>query len=378
MKSWSAALVLLLSVVSWGLAAPAAEAASDDRAPVLHRPGQAGTSVVFTGRARPRAKVRLQVRSPSAWATVGRDRASRGGRFRIVVATADRRRTFRAVSAGRTSKTYDVASTPAVAVPASKPVGSDACGPLVTRPGGGTYQCTLVDDFDGSAVDRGLWHVMDKVSEGAACMVDTPQTVAVHSGALHLTVRPAASADQCPLRPDGTRAEFVTGSVNTFWKWSQQYGRFEARMRSQAVPFAGPQEAFWLWPDIRYSTDLTWPASGEIDIAETYAAHPNLAIPFLHYTGNDNGGPVPGLNTAWNCAAARGQWHTYALEWTADQLVISVDGRECLRNTTGGASFRKRFIMAFSQLLTPSGANQFLPGDLSPTTLDVDYVKVWR
>ncbi|TNM36672.1 glycoside hydrolase family 16 protein [Nocardioides albidus] len=256
--------------------------------------------------------------------------------------------------------------------------GTDPCGPRIRRAAGGYYQCSLVDNFDGSTLDSQLWHVMDGSSEGEACTANSSDTVVVAGGTLRLTARPVASADQCPVRPDGTRAAYVTGSVNTFWKWSQQYGRFEARMKSPVASAAGPHEAFWLWPDIRYSTDATWPASGEIDIAETYAAHPDLAIPFLHYTSNDNGGPVPGLNTSWSCFAQRGQWHTYVLEWTAAKLVIKVDGNTCLTNTAGAASFRKPFIMAFSQLLDDSGANKMVSAAAVPTTLEVDYVKVWR
>ena len=111
---------------------------------------------------------------------------------------------------------------------------------------------------------------------------------------------------------------YVAGMVTTYRLFSQQYGRFEARIKNTATTAPGLQEAFWLWPDDRYTTATTGRAAGEIDIAETYSQYPNLAIPFLHYTVDDNGGPVPGLNTAWNCAAKRGVYNTYALEWTAD------------------------------------------------------------
>ncbi len=371
-------VLVMMCLVAWGLAAPAA-AAGGRKAPALDKPRQGGTSLVFTGQARPRASVRLQVRARTGWKAVGRDRASRRGTFRITLGTPTRPRHYRVVSEGRTSRARAVEPVPAAApTAAAKPKPTDACGTVLDRPGGGSYQCSFVDQFDGAALDERFWHVMDGTSTGAACMVDTPQTVAVSGGSLRLTARPAARADQCPLRKDGTRASYVTGSVNTFWKWSQQYGRFEARMKSQAVSFAGPQEAFWLWPDTRYSSDTTWPASGEIDIVENYAAYPHLAIPFLHYTWNDNGGAKHGLNTAWDCLAPRGQWHTYALEWTAERLTISVDGKTCLTNTAGATSFRKRFIMSFSQLLSGSGVNTFLGGALPPTTLEVDYVKVWK
>ncbi|MDQ6522649.1 glycoside hydrolase family 16 protein [Nocardioides sp. LHD-245] len=255
----------------------------------------------------------------------------------------------------------------------------DACGPRVRRPNLiGFYKCTFVDQFDGTALDSRYWHVMDGPSGSLACNLDNPQTVSVGSGVLRLTARPSGGAAACPSRADGSRAPYATGAVNTFWKWSQQYGRFEARMKSDVARGPGAHEAFWLWPDVRYSSDAFWPASGEIDIVETYAAYPDLAIPFLHYSWNDNGGARHGLNTAWNCAATRGQWHTYALEWTAYKLIIKVDGKTCLINTDGAASFRKRFIMAFSQLVSDTGVNKITSSSVLPSTLEVDYVKVWQ
>lgn len=267
--------------------------------------------------------------------------------------------------------------TAKVAKPAAAPA-TDACGPRKKRPGGGYYTCTFADDFDGWTLDPTYWHVMENATSGAACYVNSPDTVAVSDGQLHLTARPATDPATCPARANGTRPSYMTGAVNTFWKWSQQYGRFEVRMKSPVASGAGPHEAFWLWPDTRYSSDANWPASGEIDVAETYAAYPTLNIPFLHYSWNDNGGPRPGLNTSWSCLALRGQWHTYVLEWTASKLTISVDGLTCLTNSKGASSFRKPFIMALSQLVDDTGVNAIQDGSALPSTMDVDYVKVWQ
>ncbi|GAA3672977.1 hypothetical protein GCM10022237_35750 [Nocardioides ginsengisoli] len=374
--------LLLTCMAALALTVPQAQAAGH-KSPALDRPTHHGASVVFTGRATPRSKVRLQVRAKAGWKSLAARKADSRGAFKIAVSAPRRLTSYRVISQGQASVAKRVAPpAAAAAAPApsatAKPAPTDACGTLVARAGGGTYSCTFVDNFDGSALNRDSWHVMDGTTSGAACMVDSPRTVAVSGGALHLTALPATDATTCPLRTDGTRASYMTGSVNTFWKWSQQYGRFEVRMKSQAVAGPGAQEAFWLWPDTRYASDATWPASGEIDVVENYSAYPTLAIPFLHYTANDNGGPVPGLNTAWNCLAPRGQWHTYLLDWSADRLSISVDGKTCLTNTKGAASFRKRFIMSFSQLLSSTGANTYLGTPILPVTLDVDYVKVWR
>ena len=156
---------------------------------------------------------------------------------------------------------------------------------------------------NGSALDRTKWVPQTNFVNGSptryACYVDDPAVVSVSGGSLRLSVKDAGVPVTCPA---GLSSTYAAGQVSTFYKFSQRYGRFEARMKVPAATQPGLQEAFWLWPDVRYHDTSTWPLSGEIDIVETYSQHPTLAIPFLHYSA-DSGGPQPGLNTAWNCAA---------------------------------------------------------------------------
>lgn len=254
---------------------------------------------------------------------------------------------------------------------AAPPGRGDACGARVAKPTGGWWSCTLADGFDGSALDTRIWTALRQPGPaGGACNVDDPRTVRVADGTLQLTVRPATGDLACPARGDGSRNSYASASVSTYYKWSQQYGRFEARLKVAPTDQPGLHEAFWLWPDARDGV----PNGTEIDIVETYSDHPDLAIPYLHY-GIDS--PNPGVNTAWHCTTTRGEFHTYTLEWTADRLEILVDGRSCLVNTAGAGWFRKRFIMSFTQLLG-AGANAYDGRAPLPATMEVDYVKVWK
>jgi beta-glucanase (GH16 family) len=134
----------------------------------------------------------------------------------------------------------------------------------------------------------------------------------------------------------------------------------------------GLQEAFWLWPDDRYSTGM-WPAAGEIDIAELYSRYSSYVIPYLHYGWS---GPKSGVNTAM-CPAERGTYNTYTLTWTPDRLEIEVNGNSCLVNTSGDQAFQKPYIVAFTQALGV-GANRLRWNTPMPATLAVDYIRVWR
>lgn len=255
-------------------------------------------------------------------------------------------------------------------------VRGDACGSAVWKDDDTRWRCTFVDGFAGDQLNRDTWVPQTQMLSGSGsalgCYADDPSTVSVAGGTLRLSVRRAPEPVACA----GQVVPYISGSVSTFYTFSQQYGRFEARIKVAATDQPGLHEAFWLWPDVRVPSSDLWPAAGEIDIAETYSAHPGLAIPFLHYTFFDNGGPVPGLNTAWDCAAERGAWNTYTLTWTATRIEIVVNGRTCLVNTSGDRAFNKPYILALTQALGSVG-NGYTGSAPMPATMQVDYVKVW-
>ena len=304
------------------------------------------------------------------WIRVKRVRANRTGVFTTTVPKTGRWQRYRA------------AAGPAKSVPRRVPAASDradACGIRPQKADGSYWTCTLAENFTGSELNREVWMPQTYFRSGSdttwACYLDHPSVLSVHDGALHLTVRKLPVPLPCP----GWRfalTPYVAGSVATYRLFSQQYGRFEARIMNTATAAPGLQESFWLWPDDRYNTEQ-WPAAGEIDIAETYSQFPARAVPYLHYTENDNGGPIDGVNTAWDCTAYRGVFNTYTLQWTATRLEIWVNGKSCLVNTSGDRAFRKPYIIALTQLLG-TGDNEYDGRAPLPATTTVDYVKVWK
>lgn len=349
--------------------------------PTLQAPVQVREGVVrLAGRVRAARRVVLQRRVHGRWSHVRRVRV-RDHRFVTRVRARSRAQRVRVVAGGRRSQVRVVrpfAASPAR--PTARPP-ADACGVRPAKADGSWWSCTLAEDFDGTALDREVWTPQTVFATGErlgrhACYRDHADNVAVSDGALHLTVREEAIPVGCLLREWGP-TPYSAGMVTTYHRFSQRYGRFEARIRSTATSAPGLQEAFWLWPDDRQDIPVLWPEAGEIDISETYSHYPELSIPFLHYTANDNGGPVPGLNTAWNCRAVRGVYTTYTLEWTADRIAIHVDGRPCLVNTSGDPAFDRAYIISLTQALGV-GRNAHTGGAPLPATMDVDYVRVWE
>lgn len=261
-------------------------------------------------------------------------------------------------------------------------VTSDACGKRPLKADGSRWACTFVDEFNGTALDRTKWVPQTTgfttgTAQVHACYVDDPANIAVSGGSLNLTVRKLPQPVTCASGPALAPSPYTSGSVSTYHLFSQQYGRFEARIKVAATRSPGLQETFWLWPDDRVASTTYWPAAGEIDIVETYSVYPDLGIPFLHYTAWDNWGPVPGTNTAWNCVVARGVFNTWTLEWTPAQLKILVNGRTCLVNNSGDSAFKKPYIAAFTQALGAVG-NVYDGRAPMPATMNVDYLRVWK
>ena len=376
-------VVTLVGVVVAGLLAVPSEAA---RLQVrLYEPRLvAPDTAVLKGRVTGRDAVVIQrfARARDRWIRVRSVPANRKGYFRTKV-RATRTATWYRARAGRAVSARRLVQSPTPPSPPKPPelVPADACGPQPKKADGTYWSCTLAENFGGTELNRSIWRPKVGFKAGSLtgmpCYIDDPRVISVHDGALHLSVRHVP----VPLLPciglNVLPTAHIAGGVSTYRLFSQQYGRFEARYKNTPTNQVGLHEAFWMWPDDRQLSLTLWPAAGEIDIAETYSQYPDLSVPFLHYTWNDNWGPKPGLNTAWDCVAKRGVYNTYTLEWTPTRLKILVNGKTCLVNTSGDPAFQKPYILALTQMLG-TGPNAYDGRAPLPATMSTDYVKVWE
>jgi beta-glucanase (GH16 family) len=350
------------------------ESAEAATAPTVSLHQLSTTLMGVSGRtARVAPRVRIDRYTRSGWVVVRRTRAHAHRYATSVSMAAGTAATFRVVSYRRSRKFV-------IQMPASRTAAKtsyDACGARPLKADGTAWSCTFDDEFAGTSLNRAKWVPQTSFVSGSAdaysCYLDDPSTVNVANGTLNLTVHKVATAVSCGMP---TPTNYVSGMVSTYHLFSQQYGRFEARIRNTATTGPGLHEAFWLWPDDRYASALSWPDAGEIDVSETYSYYSMLSIPFLHYSA-DAGGSQPGVNTAWDCTATRGQWTTYTLEWSATRLSILVNGKLCLSNTSADSAFAKPYIAALTQGLG-EGANALTSSTPIPATMNVDYVRVWR
>ena len=261
--------------------------------------------------------------------------------------------------------------SPAQAVTASPTLTQIGCSTFPRLADGKTWSCTFDDEFSGTRLDRTKWAVnTDYFATGGqsgdhACYLNDPSVVSVSGGALHLSVRTVATPVSCMGLP---ATNYVAGSVSTYHLFSQEYGRVEIRARDAVEPTGAVNATYWMWPDDRY-TAINWPTTGEMDIAQNYSVDGANTYPFLHYSTDQ----WLWGSTVAQCAAPRGQWNTYDLQWDSTQVNIYVNGQLCLHNESGDPAFNERYIVALTQALdTPTSGTVF------PVTSDIDYVRVWK
>ncbi|MCW3017027.1 MAG: hypothetical protein JWO02_4119 [Solirubrobacterales bacterium] len=275
------------------------------------------------------------------------------------------------------------ARTAPTAPPAST---APSCGATISKSTGGSWQCTFADEFGGSALDAGKWIAQQTATSGytsglTACFVDSPNNISVSNGTLNLTARKEAAPFTCTNPYSNFTTQYTSGMVSTYGNFSQAYGRFEVRAKMPAATVAGLQEALWLWP-VNATKYGSWPASGEIDIAEVFSSYPDRAIPYIHY----NTAMIDTRMTNTSCLlSSLSAFHTYAVEWTTTQIKIIYDGATCLVNYWNPAwplmkpqPFDQPFIVALTQALG-IGDNAFDPAKTPlPATTQIDYVRVWK
>jgi len=168
---------------------------------------------------------------------------------------------------------------------------------------------------------------------------------------------------------------YTSGRILTADKFTQTYGRFEARIQ---VPRGnGIWPAFWmLGNDIG---SVGWPNSGEIDIMENIGREPNVLHGTVHGPGYSGGGGIGGSRTVG--APLADAFHTYAVDWSPNLIVWYLDGAEYFRVTPANINgnrwvFDHPFFMILNVAVggnwpgNPDGSTQF------PQRMVIDYVRV--
>ena len=246
------------------------------------------------------------------------------------------------------------------------------------------------DEFDGTSLDPARWGKEENNygggnNERQAYRMDEKYCF-VRDGRLHIAVHRDPHTTS-----DGKRQAYSSARIRTLQRGDWQFGRFEIRAKMPTGEGIWP--AVWMLPSTRKYGG--WAAGGEIDIIESRGSAVHETTGALHFGGPwprnvhlAHASPFPGKNAAE-------AFHVYALEWNAEEISWSVDGRLCRRRKriewfsesarqNPSAPFDQPFHLIINVAVDGrffDGTKQradHLPGDAFPQVLQIDYVRVFQ
>jgi beta-glucanase (GH16 family) len=232
---------------------------------------------------------------------------------------------------------------------------------------------TFTDDFDGPAgshADGSKWnyetgdnvnnHEREWYTSGAANAALDGQ------GHLVITAKKESPGNNCWYGP----CEYTSARLNTSGKFSTSSGHIEVRMK---LP-----RGQGMWPAFWMLGGGNWPDDGEIDVMENIGKEPTTVHGTIHGPGYSG---ANGIGAAYNGPNFSDDFHTYAVDWSTDKIVWSVDGNAYETRTPADLNgnrwvFDHPFFLILNLAVggdwpgEPDGGTQF------PQQLVVDYVHV--
>lgn len=170
---------------------------------------------------------------------------------------------------------------------------------------------------------------------------------------------------------------FTSARIKTQGLFEQQYGRFEARLKTPYGPGLWP--AFWMLGS--NIDEVSWPQCGEIDIMELRGQEPNIIHGSIHGPGYSGGNPI---TKGYILPAGRfdAEYHLFAIEWDRDKIDFFVDDFLYQRIERTEPSGQWVFDQPFFMILNVAVGGNYVgfptPQTPFPQRMIVDYVRVYQ
>lgn len=171
--------------------------------------------------------------------------------------------------------------------------------------------------------------------------------------------------------------KIYSGRVYAKVKSGWTYGYIEASIKLPKGKGTWP--AFWMMP-VNFRS---WPADGEIDIMEEVGYHPDYVSSSLHANAHVHSNGTQVTHEMY-CKGAEGEFHTYAIEWTAQNITTFVDGKVQLSYDNRGLGrddwpYNDPFYVIFNLAWGGDwGGSQGVDENALPVTMEVDYIRVFQ
>ncbi|HKN36209.1 MAG TPA: glycoside hydrolase family 16 protein [Terriglobales bacterium] len=180
--------------------------------------------------------------------------------------------------------------------------------------------------------------------------------------------------------PDGVTRGYTSARIKSQTKFSQAYGRFEARIK---IPRGqGLWPAFWMLGDD--IDKVGWPDDGEIDIMENIGKEPSVVHGTIHGPGYSGAGGIGDSYPLLHNRRFADDFHIFAIEWEPELIRFCTDGHLYATRTPKDLPAGKKWVFDhpfFIILNVAVGGNW--PGNpdastVFPQTMLVDYVRVYQ
>ena len=227
------------------------------------------------------------------------------------------------------------------------------------------YSLVWSDEFNGTSVDATKWTFETGGGGWGNNELEyyQPQNATVSNGNLVITAKKETVSGQ----------SYTSARMNTLGKFSQTYGRIEARIK---MPLGtGMWPAFWML-GANINT-VSWPTCGEIDIMEHINAN-NVIYGTMHWNGGS--GHVSYGSTTMTTPA---DYHVYAIEWDAKQIRWYVDNTlyqtgNILGNINNTGAFHLPFFILLNLAVGGDFPGAAVDESILPASMYVDYVRVYK
>lgn len=196
------------------------------------------------------------------------------------------------------------------------------------------------------------------------------------NGFLNLVAKKEIFDDQ------GEVKQYTSARLNS--KFTFTYGRIE--VRAKLPKGIGTWPAIWMlskninedgayWDNQGFGT-VNWPICGEIDILEHWGKNQNYVSSALH-NGSSYGDKVKNLG-GQKVSNASNKFHLYALEWTKDKMIFSINGIEhfiyepSIKNSETWP-YDSDYYMILNIAIEPD-----IDPEFTESVMEVDYIRVYQ
>ncbi|GGA82613.1 hypothetical protein GCM10011369_25760 [Neiella marina] len=244
------------------------------------------------------------------------------------------------------------------------------------------WEVQWIDTFDGNSVNWDNWtaQIQANYNNELQCYTDdetsADKNLEVSNGTLKIHAR--RQAIECPGL-GGQQRQWTSGRLNSKDKQEFLYGRIEARIRMLDLD-GGTWPAFWMLENriaenpLKGDNDTVhWPnpGAGEIDVWEWFSNNGNSYITNFF---NVSGCGTEFRPTYPGGAADVQAFHTYAIEWSADDIHFLMDDVVVASYNVSTCAQYKEPMFVLLNLAVGGNLGGAVDPSLMHATLEIDYV----